>query len=107
MEWYYLAVPLVALLGLYVIRNGSRNSDPMNRRCAAELCELAVSRFEEDIDGFKVEALLIFDAHNRYQSQAMHVASMVAPLLIRAGYPREFAHTVANSLTAVARAIPK
>lgn len=39
-----IAVAIVALLiGGYLVINGKRNSDPLNRKCAAEICEYLVA----------------------------------------------------------------
>lgn len=84
--WFVIG-GVILLVVLYGVINGSRNSDPMNRKCAAEICEYLTSRDEFD----PVEIQAIFKEHARYQKQANHVASMVPALLINAGIPRDAA----------------
>ncbi|MFB2765683.1 MULTISPECIES: hypothetical protein [Marinobacter] len=84
--WFVIG-GIVLLVVMYGVINGSRNSDPLNRKCAAEICEYLTST--EDFDPVEIQA--IFQEHARYQKQANHVASMVPALLINAGIPKDAA----------------
>jgi hypothetical protein len=84
--WFVIG-GIVLLVVLYGVFNGSRNSDPLNRKCAAKICEYLTIR--EDFDPVEIQA--IFQEHARYQKQANHVASMVPALLINSGIPKDAA----------------
>lgn len=87
--WFVIG-GIIVLIVLYGVINGSRNRDPLNRKCAAEICEYLTSR--DDFD--PTDILGIFKEHARYQKQANHVASMIPPLLMKAGYPKDAAMQV-------------
>jgi hypothetical protein len=99
-----IAIGLIAVVVIaYLIINGRRNSDPLNRKCAAEICEyLATAKAPDPAD-----LHAIFMTNARYQAQAMHVVSMVPVLLIKAGYPKDAAMNVAPLIRAVAITLPK
>ncbi len=99
-----IAIGLVAIVIVgYLVLNGRRNSDPLNRKCAAEICEyLATSQTPDPSD---VRAIFMNNA--RYQAQAMHVVSMVPALLLKAGYPKDAAMSVAPLIRTVALTLPK
>ena len=80
---------VVVLIAWYLIRNGRRNSDPLNRKAAAEICEYLMTPDPGPSD--TMDIVEIFRQNARYRSQAKHVASMVPALLINAGVPREIA----------------
>lgn len=101
MRWIILILAGFALF--YFFRNGRRNSDPLNRKCAAEICSLLVEKDDVEIEGI----IEIFQRNARYQSQALHVCSMVPPLLIRAGYPRQQSIGYFALLKAAASVLPK
>jgi hypothetical protein len=87
----------------YLVLNGRRNSDPLNRKCAAEICEYLVST--ENLAVQDIHA--IFQQNARYRTQANHVLSMVPSLLMRAGYPRDVAFEFVPLLRAAAAMIPR
>ena len=97
-----VGVGIAGLVILYLFINGKRNSDPLNRKCAAELCEYFMTEGALDVD----EVRRIFKTNARYKSQANHVLSMVPPLLMNAGYPKEVALTVVPLLRAAVYEIP-
>jgi|GEM_PF-3442651 len=94
---------ILAVVVIYFVSNGKRNSDPLNRKCAAELCEIFVS--QEDIS--LEEIVYVFTSNARFHKQAGHVISMVPPLLIRGGYPKEFAMSTLPLLRAAQATLPK
>ena len=99
-----IALALIgALVALYLIINGKRNSDPLNRKCAAEICELITSR----PDCSPQEIATIFVNNARFNTQAGHVVSMVPALLIKAGYPQQQAMSVVPLLRAAQLLVPK
>lgn len=101
MEIFLVVTGLV--VGGYLLLNWKRNSDPLNRKCAAEICEYVTSSPQisvEEIHG-------IFIRNARYKAQANHVLSMVPALLIRAGYPKETSMNVVPILRAAAAMIPR
>jgi hypothetical protein len=87
----------------YLIINGRRNSDPLNRKCAAEICEYVTQSSEAD--PAKIHAIFMNNA--RYQKQGLHVVSMVPALLIKAGYPKDASMGIAPLLRMVALNLPK
>lgn len=96
---------LVAILGIliatiifYLLRNYRRNSDPLNRKCASEICQSIVENGYVD----PVEIERIFRQNARYRKQALHVVSMVPTLLQMYGCPREFAMSTVMGLQSVA-----
>lgn len=95
---------IVAIVVLYLVVNRSRNSDPLNRKCAAEICELLVSGQEEITPEQIAE---IFKQNARYQKQASHIVSMVPALLINAGYPKEAAMATVPMLRAAQMLVPR
>jgi hypothetical protein len=98
-----LLIGAAVLIVSYLIINGRRNSDPLNRKCAAEICELLVSDSKvtpETIAG-------VFMRNARYQKHANHIVSMVPALLDKAGCPREFAFSVVPLLRQAAAMIPR
>ena len=93
---------LVAIVVVYLIINGRRNSDPLNRKCAAEICDLLVKNEKvtpEDI-------AKIFSNNARYNKQAGHVISMVPSLLIQAGYPKDGAMSIVPLLRSAQILVP-
>ena len=94
---------LVVMIIFYLIRNGSRNSDPLNRKCAAEICQLITSKQNVEHEDF----VQVFMNNARYQKQANHIVSMVPSLLIKAGYPEEFSMSVVPVLRQSAMLLPK
>lgn len=94
---------IAALIVLYLIVNGKRNADPLNRKCAAEICELLTSKDECTPQ----EIAEIFMNNARYNKQAGHVVSMVPALLIKAGYPREAAMSIVPQLRTAQMLVPK
>ncbi len=100
--WYVVA-GIGAIIGLYLFVNGSRNSDPLNRKCAAEICEYVTSA--EDIDPERISE--IFKEHARYQKQANHIVSMVPTLLIKAGYPQDAAMSIVPVIRSAAMMQPR
>ncbi|MDR6306244.1 hypothetical protein GGQ85_003973 [Nitrobacter vulgaris] len=97
-----LGIVAVAIAG-YLVVNGKRNSDPLNRKCAAEICAYLAESVERD----PTKILEIFMTNARYQKQAMHVISMVPAILIKAGYPKEHAMSEVPFIRAVAMSLPK
>jgi len=87
----------------YLFLNGRRNSDPLNRKCAAELCEYLTSQGQIDVE----EIQGIFLRNARYRKQANHVLSMVPVILVRAGYPRDMAMNCVPLLRMAIADIPK
>jgi hypothetical protein len=90
-------------IGGYLLLNWKRNSDPLNRKCAAEICEYVASSYQISVE----DIYAIFMRNARYQAQANHVLSMVPPLLIRAGYPKDASMSVVPILRAAAAMIPR
>ena len=110
--WYALGA-LALLIVAYLFRNGRRNADPLNRACAASICHILTGQAfsgkdHEELDGTPIEEKILaeFERHHRYRSQALHVASMVAPLLVRAGYPRPMARQLAMEVSGLAMRRP-
>ena len=101
MEFFIGAI--VLLVGGYLLRNWKRNSDPLNRKCAAEICEYLAS--SPDIVVQQIRD--IFLRNVRYNIQANHVLSMVPALLIKAGYPKDMAMGIVPDLRAAAAMIPR
>ena len=98
-----IIIAIAAVIVLYLIINRMRNSDPLNRRCAAEICELLTSK--DDI--YPEQIAEIFMRNARYNKQAGHVVSMVPALLIEAGYPKEAALGTVPMLRAAQMLVPK
>lgn len=91
-----------AVIIVFLVRNASRNSDPMNRQAAAEICEhLASTQFAEVED-----VALILEKHGRSKSQGNHIASMVPALLQRAGIPAKSALDTQHIVRAAAQGRP-
>jgi hypothetical protein len=97
-----VVIAVVAVVA-YLIINGRRNSDPHNRKCAAEICDYLTSAATPD----PAEIHEIFMQNARYQTQALHVVSMIPVLLMRAGYPKEAAMGIVPLLRQIALALPK
>lgn len=93
---------LVTAIVVYLFINGRRNVDPMNRKCAAEICEYLVSTAKPD----PVAVREIFLRNARYQKQANHVVSMVPALLINGGVPKDVAMSFVPGLRMVIQTIP-
>jgi hypothetical protein len=100
-EIFLAVVGLIA--GGYLLLNWKRNNDPLNRKCAAEICEYVTSFPEISIE----EIHEIFMRNARYKAQANHVLSMVPALLIRAGYPKDLSMNVVPILRAAVGMIPR
>lgn len=96
-------IVLVSIVLAYLVLNKSRNSDPLNRKCASEICYYLVNSDELDL----TEITLIFDEHARYQKQALHIASMIPSLLISEGVPSKDAMALVPLLQAAALERPK
>jgi hypothetical protein len=97
MLWIVLGVVAALVVG-YLVFNGKRNSDPLNRKCAAEICEYLTSATDAGVPGIHE----IFMRNARYQAQANHVVSMVPVLLMNAGVPRERAMSIVSMLRSAA-----
>lgn len=93
----------VVLIVFYFVRNYRRNSDPLNRKCASEICQSIVEK--GFVDPAEIEK--IFRQNARYQKQALHVVSMVPTLLQMYGCPREFAMSTVMALQHVAFQLSK
>jgi hypothetical protein len=100
-EIFLVVVGLV--VGGYLLLNWKRNSDPLNRKCAAEICEYVTSSPQISIE--EIHAIYLRNA--RYKVQANHVLSMVPALLIRAGYPKDASMNVVPILRAAAALLPR
>ena len=100
--WYVIGC-IGLLLIFLMLRNGVRNHDPLNRKCAAEICEYLTTRENHDL----VEIAGIFKRNARYKSQAIHIASMVQMLLMKAGYPKDAAIAIFPLLKSATLLIPK
>lgn len=94
---------LVLVVGGYLLINGKRNNDPLNRKCAAEICLYVTSSTEPEVE----EVYKIFMQNARYKTQANHVLSMVPALLIKAGYPKADSMSVVPLLRAAVAMIPR
>lgn len=94
---------IVAIIAIYLVVNRKRNSDPLNRKCAAEICTLIVSG-----DNVTSEEIAeIFMSNARYNKQAGHIVSMVPALLIEEGLPKNFAMSTVPLLRTAQMMIPK
>lgn len=92
----------------YLIRNGIRNADPMNRKCAAEICQYIAFNCAEDGEDFnELKVFEIFQQNARYRKQGLHVVSMVPALLIKAGHPKDASMALAQPLIMIAAALPE
>lgn len=94
---------IVAIVVFFILKNGLRNRDPHNRKCAAELCEYLTST--DDINPEKLRQIFMDNA--RYQKQANHVLSMVPALLINAGCPKNTAMEIVPLLRSVVVSLPQ
>jgi hypothetical protein len=94
---------IALIVVVYLISNKTKNSDPLNRKCAAEICEYLVSTDQVDPQ----EIALIFDTHARYQKQALHIVSMIPNLLINGGIPSKDAMSLVPLLQMAALLRPK
>lgn len=99
--------PLLALAGLvafFLIRNGKRNNDPLNRKAAAEICAYLTS----PNSNFTPQAIAeILYRNARYRTQAKHIASMVPVLLDNAGMPWEAAKKYQQIVLQAAEMLPE
>ena len=98
-----IAGVIVAIIVIYLITNGRNNSDPLNRKCAAEICELLVSK--GDVTPEEIASIFISNA--RYNKQAGHIVSMVPALLIKAGLQKDGAMSIVPLLRAAQMLVPK
>ena len=98
-----IIIAIVAVIVLYLIINRMRNRDPLNRKCAAEICELLTS--EEEISPDQIAEIFMRNA--RYNKQAGHIVSMVPALLIETGYPKEAALSTVPLLRSAQMLVPK
>lgn len=98
----YALLAVALAVGCYLLLNGKRNSDPLNRKCAAEICEYVAGPGDISIEGIRD----IFMRNARYKKQANHVVSMVPVLLIKAGYPKDVAMGVVPLLREAASEVP-
>ncbi len=94
---------IVVVIVIYLIINGRRNSDPLNRKSAAEICELLVSKDEVTLE----EIANVFFSNARYNKQAGHIVSMVPSLLIKAGYPKDSAMSLVPLLRSAQMLVPR
>lgn len=101
MMWIIFVLIVLALY--YLFKNGRRNSDPLNRKCAAEICTLLIEKEDVQIE----DVVEVFQENARYRTNAIHICSMVPPLLIKAGFPRQQAMACYGSLKVAASALPK
>ncbi|MCP5163337.1 MAG: hypothetical protein H6999_10205 [Hahellaceae bacterium] len=100
--WYVIG-GIGLLFIILMLKNGARNNDPLNRKCAADICEYLTSK-----ENFEpIEIAEIFKENARYQAQANHITSMVPLLLMKAGYPRDAAMAVVPLLKSAVLLIPK
>ena len=88
---------------IYLSINGKRNSDPLNRKCAAEICELLTNNDECTPE----EIARLFMNNARYNKQANHIVSMIPPLLMKSGYPRDVAMGVVPLLRSAQTLVPR
>lgn len=95
----YLACGLVVL---YLIINGRRNADPLNRKCAAEICEYLVMEREPTA----LAIAQIFLANARYRKSANHIVSMVPAILIKNGFAKNLAFGTVPLLRQAAMLVP-
>jgi D-glycero-D-manno-heptose 1,7-bisphosphate phosphatase len=95
---------VVSAVGGYLSLNWKRNSDPLNRKCAAEICECLTS--SPGMVSFD-EIHEIFRRNARYKLHANHVLSMVPGLLMKGGYPKREAINVVSLLRVVVASIPR
>lgn len=96
-------VLIVGVVSTYLYVNSKRNSDPMNRKCAAEICEYLVSTDRPD----PLFVRDIFVQNARDHKQANHIVSMVPQLLVNAGIPRQAALSIVSALRQAADSIPR
>ncbi|MFK0691582.1 hypothetical protein ACFX5Q_25765 [Mesorhizobium sp. IMUNJ 23033] len=94
---------VLGLIGWYLLRNGRRNGDPLNRKCAAEICEYLTHSEQVNASGIAE----IFMRNARYRTQARHVVSMVPAILIKAGYPSEQSMSFVPIMFQAAALIPE
>ena len=98
---------VIAALGLgvaaYVFVTGQRNRDPLNKKCAIEIADYLVSSDALEPD----DIYQIFKRNGRFQTQARHVASMVADLLTRQGCPTAEVSDIVPLVRAAASRIPQ
>lgn len=88
---------------LYLWRNGKRNSDPLNRKAAAEICKhIVATAGTPDLD----EVVSILMKNARYRKDARHIASMVPALLVGGGIPHDMARSVHGPLLQAANTLP-
>lgn len=98
-----IGLAVLVIVFAYLIINRSRNTDPLNRKCAAEICEYLVST--QDIDPEQIKK--IFENNARYQKQALHIVSMIPTLLMSAGIPNNNAMSIVPILQIAAFSRPK
>ena len=95
----------LVVLFLHMLWFGRKNSDPLNRKAAAEICEYLTDKAQGAID---LQAIAeIFMRNARYRAQALHVASMIPILLENTGYPKELAKHAMLRVAEAARMVPK
>lgn len=94
---------ILVIIVIYSIINGQRNRDPLNRKCAAEICEILIAKKEISPQ----EIADVFTTNARYNKQAGHIVSMVPALLIESGVPRPSAMSFVPLLRAAQTLIPK
>ncbi|MGM5033864.1 hypothetical protein [Tardiphaga sp. 803_E3_N1_3] len=94
---------VIAVVITYLVVNGRRNADPLNRKSAAVICEYLAAN--PHLEPEPIHEMFMRNA--RYQKQALHIVSMVPALLIKAGYPKQPAMAVAPFLRAVALSVPR
>lgn len=99
---WVIAGVVAAAIAFYLFLNGRRNADPMNRKCAAEICEYLVSTAEPD----PLAVREIFMRNARYQKQANHIVSMVPVQLMSGGLTKQEAMNFVPGLRMVIQTIP-
>lgn len=95
-----------AIVVLYLIVNGKRNSDPLNRKCAAEICDFLVDNVGNE-ECTPENIAEIFTNNARYYKQAGHIVSMIPPLLMQAGISKSSALSIVPLLRSAQELIPR
>jgi hypothetical protein len=94
---------ILGVVAWYLLRNGKRNGDPLNRKCAAEICEYLTG--SDQLSASDIAEIFMRNA--RYRTQARHIVSMVPAILIKAGYPREQSTSFVPIMYQAAALIPE
>lgn len=97
-----VVIGIAALIVGYLFLNGRRNRNPLNRKCALEICRYLTEDGPVSVEGLRQ----IFLQNARCKSQANHVLSMVPPLLMDAGFRQEEAMSCVPLLRAAISELP-